>query len=156
MKRLKFRIFQLQYAPVASLYMCADWNDVCRRRVSIQILNTKSFLVPINLWKKLPFPISSCLLCREVSTQSGFWRHFMEYLPTFCDSKAWDFYPGRARAVLKTTQLYPKISEDIPNNSEGLKKMINLHTILKKSEISGKVSSFTHFTRTLVSFLALV
>ena len=44
--------------------------------------------------------------------------------------------------------VHPKILEDVPNNSEVLKEMIMLHTDIQKSEISGKVLSFTHFTWT--------
>ena len=55
----------------------------------------------------------------------------------------------------KDFQRRPKISEDIPNNSEVLKKMIMLHMNLHISEISVKVLSFTHFTRTFVSCIGL-
>ena len=53
------------------------------------------------------------------------------------------------RLYLKTPgdfQRHLTISKDVPNNSEVLKKIIMLHTDLQKSEIPGKVSSFTHFT----------
>ena len=45
-----------------------------------------------------------------------------------------------------TTRLYPKISEDVPNNPKVPKKIIMLHMDLHKSEILGKVSSFTHYS----------
>ena len=78
------------------------------------------------------------------------------YLPTFSDSKARDFYPGSARIFKNVmTTVYPKISKDfrrclkiskdVPNNSEVLKKIIMLYTDLQKSEILGKAPSFTHF-----------
>ena len=53
-----------------------------------------------------------------------------------------------------TTRLYPKISEDVPNNSKVPKKIIMLHMDLHKSEILGKVSSFTHYSW-IFSFLKL-
>ena len=39
---------------------------------------------------------------------------------------------------------YSKISDDVPNNSEVLKKMTMLHRDVQKSEISGNISTFTH------------
>ena len=43
-------------------------------------------------------------------------------------------------------QRRPKISKEVPYNSEVLQKMIMLYTDLQKSEISKKVLSFTHFS----------
>ena len=48
----------------------------------------------------------------------------------------------------KTSKDAQKITEDVPNNSEVLKKMIMLHRDLRKSEILGKIWSFTHFSWT--------
>ena len=58
--------------------------------------------------------------------------------------------PGFSREMIISEDFRrrPKIFKDIPNNSEVLKKVIMLHTALQKSEISGKLVSFTHFTWT--------
>ena len=57
---------------------------------------------------------------------------------------------------LKMTKPYPKISQDIPNNSEVFKKVIIPQCFSpQKSENSGKLPSLTHFTWTFL-FLTLV
>ena len=70
------------------------------------------------------------------------------YLPTFSDSRTQVFFILGEAVFSNTTRLYPKISEDVPNNSKVPKKIIMLHMDLHKSELLGKVSSFTHYSWT--------
>ena len=76
------------------------------------------------------------------------------YLPTFLAQRREFFILGEP-VFSNTTRLYSKISEDVPNNSKvSPKKIIMLHMDLHKSEILGKVSSFTHYSW-IFSFLIL-
>ena len=54
----------------------------------------------------------------------------------------------------KTTRLCPKISEDVPNYFEVLKKMIMLHTDLQKTDFGESIVIFSFHMD--FSFLALV
>ena len=55
----------------------------------------------------------------------------------------------------KTTRPYPKISDDVPNNSEVLKKMIMPNTDLQKSRDFGESIIICSFDMDFL-FLALV
>ena len=98
------------------------------------------------LWRNL-----SKMMVHHGKKVSPVW-HVVTDLPPFSNSKVWNFYPGSARIFEDSITISnnfwscPKISEDVPNNLEVLRKMIMLYTDLQKSEISGKVFSFTHFT----------